>query len=121
MMSIPIIDIPGGEDVSRKKLETLTEQMYYVLLALWAEPRHGYGIMQYVDRLTQGRVAVGAGTLYALLARFEEEKLIFFNGTQEGRKYYILSDEGRRTLQEEYRRLGRQLADGATLLDKEEP
>ena len=107
--------------MARKKLETLTEQMYYALLSLWEEPRHGYGIMQYVEELTRGRLVIGAGTLYALLARFEEEKLIFFNGTQEGRKRYILSDEGRRTLQEEYRRLGRQLADGATLLDKEEP
>lgn len=106
--------------MARKKLETLTEQMYYVLLSLWAEPRHGYGIMQYVDRLTQGRVAVGAGTLYALLARFEEEGLIAFNGTREGRKYYVLSAEGRHTLQEEYRRLGRQLADGAALLREEE-
>ncbi len=107
--------------MARKKLETLTEQMYYVLLSLWAEPRHGYGIMQYVDTLTRGRVAIGAGTLYALLARFEEEKLIVFTGTQEGRKYYALSAEGRHTLQEEYRRLGRQLADGAALLREEEP
>lgn len=107
--------------MARKKLETLTEQMYYVLLSLWAEPRHGYGIMQYVDTLTRGRVAIGAGTLYALLARFEEEGLIVFTGTREGRKYYALSAEGRHTLQEEYRRLGRQLADGAALLREEEP
>ena len=107
--------------MARKKLETLIEQMYYVLLSLWAEPRHGYGIMQYVDTLTRGRVAIGAGTLYALLARFEEEKLIVFTGTREGRQYYALSAEGRHTLQEEYRRLGRQLADGAALLREEEP
>ena len=44
------IDIGGGT-VARKKLETLTEQMFYVLLALRSE-RHGYGIMQYVARLT---------------------------------------------------------------------
>ena len=106
--------------MSRKKLETLTEQMFYILLCLRRECC-GVDIMERVREITGGRVDIGPGTLYALLARFEEEKLIFFNGTQEGRKYYILSDEGRRTLQEEYRRLGRQLADGATLLDKEEP
>lgn len=33
--------------MARKKLDTLTEQMYYVLLALRQE-RHGYGVMQYI-------------------------------------------------------------------------
>ena len=61
--------------MARKKLDTLTEQMYYVLLSL-TEERHGYGIMQYVSELTRGRVAIGAGTLYALLGRFEKEGLI---------------------------------------------
>lgn len=51
----------GGETVARKKLDTLTEQMYYVLLAL-TEERHGYGIMQVTAQLTNGRVNIGAGT-----------------------------------------------------------
>ena len=55
--------------MARKKLETLTEQMFYVLLALRQE-RHGYGIMQAITALTKGRVNIGAGTLYALLERF---------------------------------------------------
>ena len=46
--------------MARKKLETLTEQMFYVLLAL-REERHGYGIMQAIAELTGGRVSVGAG------------------------------------------------------------
>ena len=48
--------------MARKKLETLTEQMYYVLLSL-REERHGYGVMQYISALTEGRLGVGAGTL----------------------------------------------------------
>lgn len=52
--------------MARKKLDTLTEPMYYVLLSL-VEERHGYGVMQYASQLTGGRVATGAGTLYALL------------------------------------------------------
>ena len=36
--------------MARKKLETLTEQMYYVLLSLRAE-RHGYGVMQDISGL----------------------------------------------------------------------
>lgn len=105
--------------MARKKLETLTEQMYYVLLSLTQE-RHGYGIMQYVAELTQGRVTIGAGTLYALLSRFEEEGLIALTRTLEGRKYYQLTAEGEQTLQGEYDRLRRQVQDGARLLDRKE-
>lgn len=107
--------------MARKKLETLTEQMYYVLLSLWAGPRHGYGIMQHVEELTKGRVIIGAGTLYALLARFEEEGYIYLCDTREQRKYYALDTEGQLALREEYARLRRQMADGAALLEKEGP
>lgn len=105
--------------MARKKLETLTEQMYYVLLSLLQE-RHGYGIMQYVSQLTDGRVAMGAGTLYALLSRFEEEGLITLTDTRDGRKYYKLTAEGEQTLRGEFDRLRRQVQDGAELLDQKE-
>ena len=36
----------------------LTESTYYILLAL-VEPLHGYGVMQKVDQLSEGTVAVG--------------------------------------------------------------
>ena len=103
--------------MARRKLETLTEQMYYVLLALAGESRHGYQIMQVVSALTEGRVALGAGTLYALLGRFEEEGFLFLCDTQERRKYYALTEEGRRVLQAEYERLRRLVADGAEILE----
>jgi len=119
ILIVSIFDI-GGEDVARKKLETLTEQMYYVLLALWDGPRHGYEIMQVAARLTGGRVTIGAGTLYALLSRFEEERYIVLCHTQERRKYYALTDDGKAALREEYGRLRRQVADGAALLGEEE-
>lgn len=105
--------------MARKKLGTLTEQMYYVLLALTKE-RHGYGVMQYISDLTHGQVTVGAGTLYALLARFEDEGLISLTNTWEGRKYYKLTHEGDQTLRREYQRLRRQVADGAAILDGKE-
>lgn len=104
--------------MARKKLETLTEQMYYVLLSLTQE-RHGYGIMQYVSRLTDGRVDIGAGTLYALLERFEREGLITLLEHQEGRKYYTISQKGREVLAAEHTRLRRLVADGDLLLGKE--
>lgn len=105
--------------MARKKLDTLTEQMFYVLLALRQE-RHGYGVMQYISDLTGGAVTVGAGTLYALLDRFEKDGLILRTPTEDSRKYYRITDEGRETLEREYRRLRRQAADMERVLREEE-
>ena len=105
--------------MARKKLDTLTEQMYYVLLAL-TEERHGYGVMQVTAQLTDGRVNIGAGTLYALLARFEKEGLIRATREEENRRYYQLTGEGRKILEDEFDRLRRQVADGAQILRKED-
>ena len=118
IIAVSIFDIKVVRPVARKKLETLTEQMYYVLLAL-AEERHGYGVIQYAAQLTGGRVKLGAGTLYALLARFEQEGLIRPTKEEENRKYYVLTDAGRKTLEDEYDRLRRQVADGARVLESE--
>lgn len=106
--------------MARKKLETLSEQMYYILLSLYAGPMHGYRIMRHATQLTQGRVVIGAGTLYALLGRFEEEGCIRLCGTEEGRKSYELTPSGRQLLENEFQRLRRQVADGAPFLDKGE-
>lgn len=62
-------------DMARAQLKTLTEPMYYILLSLLKE-NHGYGIMQMVSELTGGRVVIGAGSLYSLLSRFENEGII---------------------------------------------
>ncbi len=105
--------------MARRRLETLTEQMYYVLLALTGESRHGYEIMQVVSQLTGGRVVLGAGTLYALLSRFEEEGYIFLCDTRERRKYYALSSAGKAALRAEYGRLRQLVADGAEALEQE--
>lgn len=105
--------------MARKKLDTLTEQMFYVLLSLRQE-RHGYGVMQTITQRTQGRVSVGAGTLYALLERFETDGLIRRTRTEDNRKYYQLTDEGERVLLAEYKRIKQQAADMEAVLREEE-
>ena len=49
-----------GDAMARKKLDTLTEQMYYLLLALH-EPGHGYAIMERARELSHGRLQLGPG------------------------------------------------------------
>jgi DNA-binding PadR family transcriptional regulator len=42
----------------------LREQSYLILLALAPEPLYGYGIISAVRELSEGRITLGAGTLY---------------------------------------------------------
>ena len=53
----------------RAKFQTLTEQMFYVLLCLKTEC-YGMDILDRVPSMTNGRVNVGSGTLYNLLEQF---------------------------------------------------
>lgn len=105
--------------MARKKLDTLTEQMYYLLLALH-EPGHGYAIMERVKEMTDGRLQIGPGTLYTLLNRFEGEGLIRLQSVMDNRKIYALTQRGREELRQEYDRLRRLVADGEAVFGKED-
>jgi len=102
--------------MAREQLKTLTEPMYYILLIL-TEPQHGYGIMQEVDRRTKGRVKIGAGTLYSLLSRFEEEDIIVQVSEENRRKIYTITDKGLGILGDEYQRLKQLVLDGKDILE----
>ena len=54
--------------MAREKFQTLTEQMFYVLLSLRDECC-GADIMARIANITHGRVTVGPGTLYNLLEK----------------------------------------------------
>ena len=101
----------------REQLKTLTEPMYYILLTL-KDPHHGYSIMQEVNNRTAGRVKIGAGTLYNLLSRFEEEKMIVQVTEENRRKVYQLTGKGLEVLQNEYHRLRQLVSDGMNILEK---
>jgi len=90
--------------MAREQLQTLSEPMYFILLVL-TRPMHGYEIMQTVSDITHARLKVGAGTLYALLTRFEKEGIVRCISNDGRRKTYILTDRGRSLLDREYKRL----------------
>ena len=97
--------------MAKEPLKVLTESMFYVLLSLLRQERCGTEIVQYVDDATAGRVPLGPGTLYTILAKFEEVGL-FRETAVEGRKRtYVLTDEGRARYEEELVRLRSCLAD----------
>lgn len=82
----------------------MTETMFYILLSLRAE-RHGYGIMQHVRDLTEGRIVLGAGTVYQSLSKLSGDGLIAPTGETARQKKYLITDLGRAILTEEARRI----------------
>lgn len=96
--------------MARDPFQTLTEQMFYVLLAL-CEIRNGAGIRDYVQDITGGRVKLAPGTLYALLAQFLDYDLIERVNTEQAGKNYIITNAGRQLLHEEKIRLESQIQD----------
>ncbi len=91
-----------------KKLQNkylpLTEAAYYVLISL-NKPRHGYGIMQHVKKITNGRIKIGAGTMYGNLSRMEKEGLITPVAEEDRKKIYEISEKGKIVLKLELTRL----------------
>ncbi|MGV9380129.1 PadR family transcriptional regulator [Nonomuraea sp. NPDC003707] len=75
------------------------------MTALADEPRHGYGIVQEVDRLSDGHVQLKIGTLYGVLDRLSAAGLVELDReeAQNGRlrRYYRLTDDGAKALREE--------------------
>lgn len=90
--------------MARDQFQTLTEPMYFTLLAL-GEVRNGAEITSWVEEITKGRIKLAPGTLYALLAQFLENDLIKRVEVEKKGKYYVITDEGRVLLNEEVTRL----------------
>ena len=103
----------------RAKFQTLTEQMFYILLCL-TEECYGMDIMDRVPQMTAGRVKVGSGTLYNLLEQFEDAGMIRLTKAVGRRRSYILTEKGRDALTAEYERMQQQMVDFRRIFGKEE-
>ena len=94
----------GSDRMPREKFQTLTEQMFYILLCL-KEECCGMDIMSKVEEMTNGRVRVGPGTLYNLLEQFQAAGFIKETKVIGRKRSYILKEKGEEVLREEYQRL----------------
>ena len=103
--------------MAREQFQTLTEPMYYILLAL-TEECCGVDIMEKVRKISGDRVKVGPGTLYAMLSKFEKNQIIRLTGKENRRKSYIITEAGRKMLLEEYERLKIMAEDGRIFIEK---
>jgi DNA-binding PadR family transcriptional regulator len=95
------------------------EPSLLILVSLSGGPKHGYAIMQDVERGT-GR-PMGAGTLYAALVRLEEEGLVEPLAPVDRRRPYRLTAIGVSLLAEQLRGLTEFAQQGLRQLQKLEP
>lgn len=84
----------------------MTETGFYILLCL-QEEKHGYGIVQQVEKLTGGEIRLSPGTMYGSLSKMERDGLIRFVREEEKRKIYQITDLGRQVLAWETKRIER--------------
>lgn len=90
-----------------EKQTPLTEALFYILLSV-RKPNHGYGIIQEVQELTDGRVVLGPGTLYGAMQTMTARGWIrIYSEETDSRKKkeYIITDTGKQVFAEEKRRL----------------
>lgn len=104
-----------------EKNTPLTEALFYILLAV-RQPNHGYGIIQEVEKITGGRVVLGAGTLYGAIQSMEKKgwiRIYSEDTSSRKKKEYLITDAGKEVFREERKRL-RELVENAKLMDGEE-
>lgn len=109
----------------------MTEAVYYILLSLM-EPLHGYGIMQNVEQLSNGRVRLAAGTLYGAINTLLEKGWIVAvaegNFSEKGfahdkgnrKKEYLITEQGKEMLRGEIARLRELIENGNRIMEKTE-
>ena len=92
-----------------------------ILKTLALEPMHGYGISVRLEQMSKGTFHINAGSLFVALQRLERAGLIKgeWKATENSRraKYYILTQQGRKRLDNETREWGRQVAAIARILE----
>ncbi|MER1987746.1 MAG: PadR family transcriptional regulator [Solibacillus sp.] len=99
--------------------QPLTEGVYYILLALH-KPCHGYGIMQFADEMSGGRVNLGAGTTYGALKSLQEKGWIETLLGEGRKKEYIITAEGKKIVEFEMLRLKELYKNGQKIIGDEE-
>ena len=99
------------------ELTPLTPALFHVLLALADGDKHGYAILKEVAEHTDGEVQLSTGTLYGIIKRLlsdgwiaEVRRRHALDNDDQRRRYYRLTDAGRKVAMAEAERLEKVLA-----------
>jgi DNA-binding PadR family transcriptional regulator len=103
------MDQPAHHDA--RQFLPLPTPTLHILVAFRGGQRHGYAVMQEVERLSDGLVRIGPGTLYAAIKRLLADGLVVevdqdtpADGEQR-RRYYRLTALGEQVCDAELARL----------------
>ena len=102
--------------MAREKFQTLTEQMFYILLCL-REECCGMDVMEKVRVITGGRVTIGPGTLYNLLEHFMTAGMIRETKVEGRKRSYMLTEVGRQALKDEVDRMSVLIGDFRKMME----
>ena len=95
----------------KKSLESLTESMFYVLMAFCRGPMCGIDAAAFIAEKTGGSLAVGPATLYTILGEFEKEGYLKEIATDGRKRTYAITEKGLAAYDSEVARLRRCVAD----------
>lgn len=104
-----------NDDESAEALLPLPPATFHILVAVAPGERHGYAIIQEVERATDGELTLSAGTLYRSIARMVEQGLIAEVSRRrtaeedERRRYYRITSFGTAVARAEAARLAQLL------------
>lgn len=106
----------GGYSLEKESI-ALTEAVYYILLSLYQQ-MHGYGIMQNVEKITDGRVRLAAGTLYGAINVLLERGWIRACAEDKNsrKKEYIITEQGKEAVRTEIERLKELVRNGDSII-----
>jgi DNA-binding PadR family transcriptional regulator len=116
-------------DTEPGDLLPLPAALFQILVALADRERHGYGIMQDIAARTDGKMRLSPGTLYGSIKRMLEQGLIQESDERpdpelddERRRYYRITEFGRRVAGAETERLSKLVSQAvANLLPRSKP
>ena len=93
---------PSPSEIVKGPIKSKTVFPVLVLHLLAESPDHGLGLMQRIEALCQGLLAVNTNTMYPLLRRLEERGFIvgeWEHPTKRSRRNYRITDAGRSRLE----------------------
>lgn len=98
---------------NKLEMDQLTDAAYYILLSLLI-PRHGYGIMSYIEQLTAGEVTIGPATTYTLIKKLQDNNCIILSDEEDNdrRKTYLITEKGKNLVTNEIARRTRMAEHG---------
>ena len=87
-----------------KKYQPMTETAFYILYAL-KQPRHGYGIIKFIEEVTNGRLVLGSGTIYGTISKMQKDGLIQHYSDEDRKTLYEMTVLGGQVLAQEVARI----------------